>query len=128
MFIKVSKRPKVTDTSIFAYIQNVDPMFGSRNLISFSCIFCSGCLNSKSSELREKVRIRRFSGSYFPVFGLNKEIHEVNLRVQPEYRKKRTSKNSVFGLFSRSAYYLMDITFGHLLNVLFAFTLRLATA
>ena len=41
-----------------------------------------------------------FSGPYFPVFGLNTEIHGVNLRIQPEYRKIRTRKNPVFGLFS----------------------------
>ena len=37
-----------------------------------------------------------FSGSYFPLFGLNMEI-------QSEYRKIRTRKNSVFGKFSCSA-------------------------
>ena len=40
-----------------------------------------------------------FSGPYFPVFGLNTEIY---LRVQSEYKKIRTRKNSVFGHFSRS--------------------------
>ena len=42
-----------------------------------------------------------FSGPYFPVFGLNTEIYEVNLRIQSEYRKLRTRRNSVFGHFSR---------------------------
>ena len=37
---------------------------------------------------------------YFPVFGLNTEIYEVNLRIQSEYRKIRTRNNSVFGHFS----------------------------
>ena len=45
-----------------------------------------------------------FSGPYFPVFGLGTEIYGVNLRVQSEYRKKRTKKYSVFGHFSRSVY------------------------
>ena len=44
-----------------------------------------------------------FSGPYFPVFGLNTEIYSVNLRIQSEYRKIRTKKNSVFGHFLRSA-------------------------
>ena len=44
-----------------------------------------------------------FSGPYFPVFGLNREIYSVNIRIQFEYGKKRTRKNSVFGHFSRSA-------------------------
>ena len=43
-----------------------------------------------------------FSGPYFPVLGLNTEIYSVNLRIQSEYRKIRTRKNSVFGHFSRS--------------------------
>ena len=47
--------------------------------------------------LREKC-----SGHYFPIFGLNTEIYGVNLRVQSEYGKIRTRKNSIFGHFSRS--------------------------
>ena len=43
-----------------------------------------------------------FSCSYFPVFGLNTEIYGVNLRIQSEYRKIQTRKNSVFGHSSRS--------------------------
>ena len=42
------------------------------------------------------------SGPCFPVFGLNTEIYEVNLRIQSEYRKIRTRNNSVFGHFSCS--------------------------
>ena len=42
------------------------------------------------------------SGPYFLVFGLNTEIYEVNLRIQSEYRKKRTRSNSVFGHLSCS--------------------------
>ena len=45
-----------------------------------------------------------FSGPYFPVFGLNMEICGVNYynRIQSEYRKIWTRRNSVFGNFSRS--------------------------
>ena len=46
-----------------------------------------------------------FSGPYFPVFGLNMEISEVNLRIQSKYEKITTRKNFVFELFSRSAIY-----------------------
>ena len=42
------------------------------------------------------------SGPYFPLFGLNTEIYEVNFRIQSEYRKIQTRNNSVFGHFSRS--------------------------
>ena len=50
--------------------------------------------------LREEVcKYGVFSGPYFPVFGLNTDIYGVNLRIQSEYRKIRTRKNSVFGHF-----------------------------
>ena len=41
---------------------------------------------------------------YFPVSRLNKEIYGVNLRIQSEYGKIRTRKNSMFWWFSRSDY------------------------
>ena len=44
-----------------------------------------------------------FSCTYFPVFGLNAKIYSVNIRIQSEYGKIRTKKNSVFGHFSHSA-------------------------
>ena len=43
-----------------------------------------------------------FSGLYFPLYGLNTEIYGINLRIQSEYRKTQTRKNSVFGHFSRN--------------------------
>ena len=42
------------------------------------------------------------SGPYFPVFGLNTEIYSVDVRIQSEYRKIRTTENLVFGHFSLS--------------------------
>ena len=45
------------------------------------------------------------SGPYFAVFGLNTEIYGVfgvDLRIRSEYRKIRTTKNSVSGHFQRS--------------------------
>ena len=44
------------------------------------------------------VRIRSFSGLYFPAFGLNTERYGVSLRIQSKCRKIRTRKNSIFGL------------------------------
>ena len=38
----------------------------------------------------KSVRIRSYSGPYFPAFGLNKARYGVSLRVQSEYGKKRT--------------------------------------
>ena len=43
-----------------------------------------------------------FFGPYFPVFELNTEIYEVNLRIQSECRKIWTRKNSIYGHFSHS--------------------------
>ena len=37
-----------------------------------------------------------FSGPSFPAFWLNTDIYSVNLRIQSEYGKIRTRKNSVF--------------------------------
>ena len=51
-----------------------------------------------------------FSGPYFPVLELNTEIYAVNLRIQPEYGKIRTRKNSVFGHFSRSVWIMFQST------------------
>ena len=60
-----------------------------------------------------------FSGPYFSAFGLNTEIYfvnfrilsecGVNLRIQSEWVKIRTRKNSVFGNFSRSV--IVNATF-----------------
>ena len=49
-------------------------------------------------------KYRVFSGPYLPVLRLNIVIYSVNLRVQSEYGKTRTRKNSVFGEFSHSVY------------------------
>ena len=40
-----------------------------------------------------------FSGSYFPIFGLNTEIYFVNLRIQSEYRKIQTRENPYLNTF-----------------------------
>ena len=56
-----------------------------------------------------------FSGLYFPSFGLNTDRY-LSLRIQSEYRKIRTRKNSVFGHISHS---LIDLKLGNL-NHLFS--------
>ena len=43
-----------------------------------------------------------FSSPYFPAFGLNTKKYGVPFRIQSEYGKIRTRKNSVYGHFSRS--------------------------
>ena len=77
---------------------------GKANVVQFVFTCCS------DFHCVKKVHIPTFSGSYFPVFGLNTEIYGVNLRIQSKYRKIQTRKNSVFGHFSRSVYCLLIIS------------------
>ena len=73
------------------------------------------------------------SGRYFPVFELNMEIYRVNIRIQSEYSKIRTRKNSIFGHFSRSgnlnesiyskSIWLLNIYLLHLFYCCFCYTL-----
>ena len=57
----------------------------------------------KASHCVKSVQIRRFFWSVssrirIEYGDLNTDIYEVNLRIQSEYRKIQTRKNSVFGL------------------------------
>ena len=54
------------------------------------------------SKLHENVQIRSFSGSYFPIFGVNTERYSVSLRIQSKCWKIRKGEKSVFTHFSRS--------------------------
>ena len=56
---------------------------------------------SKNLHCVKSVLIRSFSGPYFPTFGLNTEIHRVNLRFQFEYGKTRTRKLRIRALFTK---------------------------
>ena len=94
-------------------------------MASFWCLYCSGvfysrdhltkfiqyfarnnCLQYPDWISTTACKVSKYgviSSLCFPVFGLNTEIYPVNLRIQSEYRKIRTGKNSVFGHFSGSA-------------------------
>ena len=50
----------------------------------------------------KSVRIRIFSGPYFPVLTLNTKRHEVSLRIFVRMRENNDQKNSEYGQFSRS--------------------------
>ena len=55
----------------------------------------------------KSVRIRSFSGPYFPAFGLNTERYSV-LCISPysvRMRENTEQKNSEYGHFSRSNYF-----------------------
>ena len=45
-----------------------------------------------NTQCVKSVRIRRFSGPYFPAFRLNTEIYEVNLHIYSKCGKIRTRK------------------------------------
>ena len=60
-----------------------------------------------------------FSGPYFPAFGLNTERYGVFLRIQSEYGKIRTRRNSVFGHFSPSDGVLKKICFYYLIMCIY---------
>ena len=67
-------------------------------------ILCPGLpILAKFPTAGKMSKYRVSSGPNFPVFGLNTEIHSVNLRIQSEYGKILTRKKSVSGHFSRSA-------------------------
>ena len=51
------------------------------------------------------IRIRSFSGLFFPAFRLNTEIYFVNLRIQSKYGKNTDQKNSKYTHFLRSETY-----------------------
>ena len=67
-------------------------------------MFASSKMGPKALTAWKVSKCRVFSAPYFPVFGLNTETYSVNRRIQFEYRKMRTKKNSVFGYFSRSVH------------------------
>ena len=49
------------------------------------------------------------SGTYFSIFGMNKDIYSVNLGIQSEYRKVRTRNKFVFGHFSKTVTAIWNI-------------------
>ena len=58
---------------------------------SFKCL-TGFCIRLCLSRFVESVRIRSFSGPYFPVFGLNMEIYRVSFRIMSKCGKIRTRK------------------------------------
>ena len=53
------------------------------------------------SSLRESVRIRSFSGPYFPAFGLTIERYSVSLQIQSNAGKYRPEKLQIRALFTQ---------------------------
>ena len=81
--------------------------FCTHSLVKFFISFGSRAKSSRNVPLyritASKVsKYRVFYGPYFAAFGLNSDRYGVSLRIKSECGKIRTSKNSVFGHFSRS--------------------------
>ena len=90
----VQQNTHISKPEIFGKISKTKQITRENQYTGFCVIGTTYCMKS--------VQIWSFSGLYFPVFRLNKEIYGVNLRIQSEYRKIRTRKTSVYGRFSRS--------------------------
>ena len=80
-------------------------------IMNLPCVYRNPTCNRVCSHFRsflpshcvKSVQMRSFF-PYFPVFGLNTEIYGVNLRIQSEYGKIQTSRNSVLWHFSNSVF------------------------
>ena len=54
--------------------------------------------------VKHLVRIRSYSGSYFPAFGLNTKKYSVSLRIKSEGGENMDQNNSEYGHFPRSVW------------------------
>ena len=57
------------------------------------CLILPQVTLHKELHCVKSVRIRSFSGPYFPAFGLNTERYSVSLCIQSKCGKMRTGKN-----------------------------------
>ena len=76
--------------SVLSHITFAKPKSGIRSFLSVNFVW------SREIHCVKSVRIRNFHCPYFPAFGLDTKRYFVSLRIQPECRKIRTRKNSVF--------------------------------
>ena len=87
---------------------------------SHSCL--AGCLagfcdNFEIVTAREMTKYGVFSGPYFPVFGINTEIYEVNLCIQSKYGKIRTRRKPYLNTFYAVCLFFSDVMVIHSLSV-----------
>ena len=52
----------------------------------------------------KRVRIRSYSATYFPTFGLNTKRYEASFRIQSQCKENKNQNNSEYGHYSRSAH------------------------
>ena len=61
-------------------------------------------VDSIINSFMKSVSMQSFYGPYFPVFGLNMEIHRVYIRIQSEYEEIGTRKtpniNTFYAVYS----------------------------
>ena len=59
----------------------------------------NGARKCREEHRVKSVRIRSFSGPYFPAFGLNTERYGLSFRIQPECGKIQTRKTPNMNTF-----------------------------
>ena len=62
-----------------------------------------------SKDCVKSVRIRSFSGQYFPVFGLHTERYSVSVRIQSQCRKIQTRKTPNTDTFNAVTSLMQDL-------------------
>ena len=82
------KFPKTT--SVFEIVEIID--FCWRTWQNLFLLTYARRLNHYGSHCMKSVRIRNFSGPYFPAFGLNTDRYGISFRIQSECGKIRTRK------------------------------------
>ena len=74
----------------FIHIPLLFSIIFPQNILFVMCIFSVIRVIFTRHALVKSVRIRSFSGPYFPPFGLNMEIYSANLHIQSECGNIRT--------------------------------------
>ena len=59
----------------------------------------------------KSVRVRSFSGPYFPAFGLNTEIYSASIRIQSTYGKNGTEKLRIRTFFTPCEFKVKEFGF-----------------
>ena len=80
-------------------MQRSSPIRMEHFQFQLSTLVCFDTGVCKPAHCVKKVRIRSFSGPYFPAFRLNTERYSGSLRIQSKCRKIRTRKTPNTNLF-----------------------------
>ena len=73
-------------------------------------------IEAKISHCLKSVRIRSFSGPYFPAFGLNMERYSVSLRIQSACGKIRTRKTPTMRILTQKKLHFTELSEANQIN------------